>query len=137
MAITNLTSQDVLLKKDGILVGCSQSASFSVTTDVKETVCQATGAWRAIATGRKSWTSSFQALARKFGTVEEQAANVSFKQLLAELVAGTQVEIEFDVAGESFGGSGYITEISFDKPEDDFVTYSVTIEGNGEFALLP
>lgn len=51
--------------------------------------------------------------------------------------AKEEVEVQFATADVIYSGKAYISELSFDASYEDVMTYSATIEGNGDLEASP
>jgi hypothetical protein len=135
----NIIASDVVVKIDNIVVGCAQTAEFTVSREMLDSTCTATGAWKAQTPGQKSWTGSFSAIFREF-TVAEAATNVSFDDVFDLVDDGTLVTIEYATTPNGvtrYSGEAYVSEIKFSKPEKDSVTWSASYQGNGPLTRIP
>ena len=132
-----INAADVVVKVNNIIVGCAQSAQFTVSREMDEATCSASNGWRQVSPGIKSWNGSFTAVFRNF-TVAEEATEVSFDDLFDLLDDGTEVTVEYSrkVGGKRYNGKAYISEVSYDQPDTGTVSWTANYEGNGEFTLL-
>lgn len=132
---TIINAVDVVIKSNDIVIGCAQSAEFMVSREMDEAVCSASGGWKQVSPGMKSWSASFGALYRTF-TTQEAATNVSFDDIFDLLDDGTPVVVEFgkaDGTGTRYTGEAFISEIKYTQPEKGAVTWSANYAGNGAF----
>jgi Phage tail tube protein len=134
-SIVNAT--DVVVKVNSVIVGCAQSAEFTVSREMDEATCSASGGWKQVSPGQKSWSGSFSAVLRNFTTAEE-AANVSFDEILDLLDDGTEVTVEYSriAGGKRYSGQAYLSEVSYSQPDKGAVTWSANYEGNGAFVTI-
>ena len=136
--ISIVNAKDVVVKVNDIVVGCAQSADFTVTREMDEATCAASGGWRQVSPGEKSWSGSFSAVFRAFTTAEEEATNASFDDLFDMLDDGTEVTIEYSriAGGKRYTGQAFISEVSYSQPESGVVTWTASYTGNGAFQAL-
>ncbi|MBC6988934.1 phage tail tube protein [Hymenobacter sp. BT491] len=128
-----VNAKDIVITVDDIVVGCAQSADFTVEADMDAATCAASGGWDQVSSGRKRWSGSISALYRKFET-GEQAANISYEDVFDLITEGTKVSITYgtNVTGDTrFGGDAYISNLGFSQPESGNVTWSADLTGTG------
>lgn len=130
---TPINAKDVVIKIDDVVVGCTQSADFTVERDMDSSVCDASGAWEEVSPGRMRWSGSINALYRRFAT-NEAAANTGYADIYDLLTEGTKVSISYgtNVTGDTrFQGDAYVSNLGFGKPESGNVTWSASLTGSG------
>lgn len=123
-----------LLIADTELVG-EVSNSISSSADIIDVSSKASGRERNILPGRVAESISFESLA------DDTSADYGFATALAALNAGTKVTFKImrtDALGvqvdpsEQTTGSGYITSLTQDNPDNDRSTMSGTLEIDDE-----
>ncbi|MBX0290111.1 phage tail protein [Hymenobacter sp. HSC-4F20] len=132
-----INATDVVVKANNIVVGCAQSADFTVSREMDEATCSSSGGWKQVSPGQKSWSGSFSAVFREF-TSGETATNVSFDTIFDLLDDGTEVTIEYTKAaagGKRYTGQAFISEVSYSQPDKGAVTWTANYEGNGAFTV--
>ncbi|WP_071884448.1 phage tail tube protein [Hymenobacter sp. APR13] len=135
---TIINAVDVVIKVDDVVVGCAQSAEFTMSREMDEASCAASGGWKQVSPGQKSWSASFAALYRSF-TVAEDATQVSFDELFDKLDDGVAVTLEFGkvvTGGTRYSGEAYVSEIKYSQPDKGNVTWNANFTGNGEFVKI-
>lgn len=134
-SIVNATN--VVIKIDNVVVGCADSASFTVSRAMDEATCSASNGWKQVSPGQKSWSGSFGAVFREF-TEEESGTEVTFDRLFELLDEGTEVTVEYTKksGGSRYTGKAYVSEINYDQPESGAVTWGANYEGSGAFEIL-
>lgn len=129
-----LNATDVVVRIDNVVVGCAQSVDITVSRALDPATCSASGGWAQSSPGERSWSGSIGAVARTFETGEE-AANISYDDLLTILTDGTKVELEFSLGTtKRYGGFAYVSELAFSKPETGVCTWNASFTGDGEYA---
>lgn len=134
-SIVNAT--DVVVKVNNVIVGCAQSAEFTVSREMDEATCSASGGWKQVSPGQKSWSGSISAVFRSF-TDAESATEVTLESVYELLDDGTEVAIEYTRAtagGKRYTGQAFVSELSYSQPDKGAVTWSANFEGNGAFTI--
>lgn len=131
-----IDASDIQLKVNGTLFGCSQAADITISREMNDVVCQATGAWGSKAPGLKTWSASLNAYFREFVTAD--GTQIGIKDLYDALDDGVLVTVEFtNTAGATkMTGSAYVSELKFSKPDKSSCTYSVSLQGEGAFTIV-
>ena len=122
---------------DKVIV-CSTSCTLSANVDTIEVACKndgsgsATGKWKNILPGNKSWEVSAEAL-----YVESSTSGATARDLFNEMVSGNKVSLTFSKKSTATGdllytGEAYITSWSVNAPDGDVSTFSATFTGTGE-----
>lgn len=139
---SKLTATDLVFYKDDIAFGCAQSANLSVSREMIEAVCAASGNYREVTPGRISWEGSVEALWRIAATADE-ATNVTAKDIFSDMVAGTSFEVRFGVAdgstipqGYQLVGTAYWNSFEPSYSVDDNQTFSASFTGTGALTLV-
>lgn len=135
---TNINAIDVIFSIADTVVGCTQSASFSVDRNMTNVTCGASGNWTEKSPGRMDWSGSVSAILRKF-TAPEEADNVSIFDIFEILTEGTLVDVEYgtNVTGDKrFKGQAYVSNLAYDQPEEGVVTWSAELAGSGALGVV-
>ncbi|UOR07162.1 phage tail protein [Hymenobacter aerilatus] len=133
-----INATDVVTYIGDTVVGCAQSMDVTVARTIDPATCSSSGGWAQGSPGERSWSGSIGAIARVFPTAEE-AANISYKDMLSTLVDGTEVDFEFTLGGEQgerYGGKAYLSNLALSKPETGTVTWTADFTGNGPYGLI-
>jgi hypothetical protein len=133
-----INAVNVVVKIGSKVLGCAQSADWTVTRDMDEATCSASSGWKQYSPGQMAWTGSVNGLYREF-TAAELATNVALDELFDTLVDGTAVTVSYekkDGTGSKYSGEAYISEIKYSQPEKGAVTWSATFTGNGAFTRI-
>lgn len=133
---TPINATDVVIKVGDVVVGCAQSADFTVSREMNDATCAASGGWSQFSPGQKSWNGSIGAIYREF-TAAETATNFGFDDIFDLLDEGTLVTVEYThaMAGITsptrYSGEAYVSEVKWSKPDKGPVTWSGSFAGSG------
>ena len=114
------------------------SMSVNSSVDAIETSSKAGGRVRTLLPGRVAENISFESLA------DDESADYGYDDAYTAMAAGTEVSFEImrvDSTGsqvdgsEKITGSGYITSLTQDNPDNDRSTMSGTIEVDDELTV--
>jgi hypothetical protein len=134
----NINATDVVVKIDGVIVGCARSAEFTVSREMDEATCAASGGWKQVSGGQLSWTGSFTAYLRDL--TDADGANMSFEDAFDLVVEGTEVTVEYarKIAGTAkrYSGKALVTEVKYTQPEKGTVEWSANYTGNGALVKI-
>ena len=129
---SEVLATNVVIKIDGKVFSCAQSASFSTKRAMIAVPCQANGKFSKQIPGMESWDGSISAIVRVFDTAE-LATNVTLRDIYTKLREGTAVEMEYElggVAGYVFSSSAYLSNVDISIPEGDgVVTWTAGLVG--------
>jgi len=106
-----------------------------------EATCAASGGWKQVSPGQKSWNGSIGAIYREF-TAAEVATNFGFGDLLDLLNDGVAVTVEYThtAAGVTspirYSGDAYVSEVKWTKADKGAVTWSGSFTGSGPFGRV-
>lgn len=104
----------------------SVSQSFNMAT--RDTSNKDSGGWRELREAQKSWSMSGEGLFAEDSTY-------GYEDLFDVLVARTQVTVKQTNSNSGdveYSGSAYITSLERTAPNEDNITFSITLEGTGE-----
>lgn len=133
MAGTTIAGNKVRLYVGTIMVGCATSASLSLTKEMLDAACKASGDWSESTPGMKSWTASLEGVYKQYDTTEE-TTNTSVLDFFTLFNDDTKLTIKFgtDVTGDTrFSGECYITDLEITGADGENATYSVEMTGTG------
>jgi len=130
---SEVLATNVVIKIDGKVFGCAQSASFSTKFAMVSVPCQANGAFSKQIPGMESWDGSISAIVRVFDTAE-LATNVTLRDIYSlKLRAKAPVDIEYQLGGLDgyvFTSSAYLSNVDVAIPEGDgVVTWTANLVG--------
>ncbi|WP_242278584.1 phage tail tube protein [Bacillus cereus group sp. BfR-BA-01313] len=117
---------DVIVKvgSPAVAVGGQSGAEISRSMNVIETTDKTSGGWVTKIGGTKEWSTELEAF-MVTGDAGFTALNKAFKDR-------TEVDVEVAIGGITFKGKALISDFPLSAPQDDAVTFSVTLEGTGE-----
>ncbi|MGD2330679.1 phage tail tube protein [Bacillus amyloliquefaciens] len=117
---------DVIVKvgEPSIAVGGQSGATINRSMNVIETTDKTSNGWVTKIGGTKEWSVEMDAF-MVVGDAGYKAMNQAFKDR-------AEVDVEVEVAGFLFQGKALISDFPIEAPQDDAVTFSVTLEGTGE-----
>lgn len=105
------------------------SNSLSFTTDMIDVTTKSSGT-------HKEYLPQWQDLTIDFeGIYTVTASTAGFEDLLTSKLAGSAVSWEFGTTASGtpkWSGTGYITGLDVDAPQDDKVTFSGSIQNTGD-----
>lgn len=122
---------DVLVKTGtpAEVVGGQSGATINRSMNVIETTDKTSNGWVTKIGGTKEWSVELEAF-MVVGDAGFVALNTAFKNR-------TEVDVEVAVAGITFAGKALISDFPIELPQDDAVTFSITLEGTGELLETP
>jgi predicted secreted protein len=130
MATTGIVNGTLMcIYVNTVKVAVLTSNSFSQSRGTRETANKSSATWMTRIPVRGSWSASGSAYFQF-----DDTATDGFSYLKTLMDAKTQITclIGTDVVADKYySGSGYITELSADFPDDEGSTYSFSIEGDG------
>lgn len=112
---------------NGVAIAHATSHSFSPTRDMRDTTSKDSEGWRNVAPGLRSWTMSGEFLFA-------HDALTGYSSLWSKWKDGTRVQVKFSTneSGDKYySGWAYIGELPQESPNEDNVTFSMTLEGDG------
>lgn len=122
---------DVLVKvgTPSVVVGGQSGAEISRSMNVIETTDKTSNGWVTKIGGTKEWSVELEAF-MVVGDAGFTALNTAFKNR-------AEVDVEVAIGGITFEGKALISDFPLSAPQDDAVTFSVTLEGTGELVETP
>lgn len=122
---------DVLVKTGtpSVVVGGQSGATINRSMNVIETTDKTSNGWVTKIGGTKEWSVELEAF-MVIGDAGFTALNTAFKNR-------AEVDVEVAVAGITFAGKALISDFPIELPQDDAVTFSITLEGTGELLETP
>ncbi|MFC6998072.1 phage tail tube protein [Rufibacter roseus] len=130
MAVNVLNAQDVIITKDGIVVGCAQSGSLEMSKEELDAVCAASGGWSESSEGRKSWNMSVDSLLRE-ATDADAATNHTFHDAFDLFDTGGIVEVQWQIGSFTYTGQAFMSSLSLSYSSTDAQTWSSSLRGTG------
>lgn len=130
---SEILATNVVIKIEGKVYGCAQSASFSTKFSSIAVPCARNGAFAKTVPGIESWDGSLTAIVTTFTAGAETTANVSLRDIYTKLREKALVDIEYELGGLDgfvFSSKAYLTNVDISVPEGDgVVTYSTGLVG--------
>jgi TP901-1 family phage major tail protein len=117
---------DVLVKvgSPAQVVGGQSGATINRSMNVIETTDKTSNGWVTKIGGTKEWSIELEAF-MVVGDAGFTALNTAFADR-------SEVDVEMAVGGIIFKGKALISDFPLEAPQDDAVTFSITLEGTGE-----
>jgi TP901-1 family phage major tail protein len=120
-------------------IAFATSHKVSIKRGTRETSSKDSGKWTSKKASRMDWTITADA------GYTNDAASFSYQDLYALMVAGTPVDVAsclatgtapgwVKAATDVYSGKAIITALDKDAKDNDNVTFSITLEGDGEYA---
>lgn len=114
---------------------CETTSGFDFsreTTTAPRTKCDTNANGQSVILQGYTWSMSFDAIADS----EPTAGQVTYKEMQAYAVGGTLLYVRQQDAASSADvyqqGTCYLTELSSEHPNEDYVTFSGTFTGHGD-----
>jgi hypothetical protein len=128
-----VNAKDVIFAFNGIVIGCAQATTLTVTQAIDAATCTASGAWSQGSPGVKSWTASVNAIYRQFDSTSAPL-NVSGDDVFDAIDSGAEIDIEYGLnttGSVRYRGKAFVSNWTLSKPETGNVTWSADLTGNG------
>jgi TP901-1 family phage major tail protein len=131
MPTQKIAGVDVLVKvgNPAVVVGGQSGATINRSMNVIETTDKTSNGWVTKIGGTKEWSVELEAF-MVVGDAGFQALNDAFKNR-------EEVDVECAVGDITFKGKALISDFPIEAPQDDAVTFSITLEGTGELIEEP
>mgnify|MGYP003115306609 CR=1 FL=1 len=113
------------------IIGGSTGCSVNFTQEAIDTTNKESGGRKAFINGVSSWTVDCE----QFYSVD---TTIKPSTLYAALDAGNKVSIKFylssgQTGAKKYQGKGFITALTLNAPNGEFATYSLSLQGTGQF----
>jgi predicted secreted protein len=122
-----LNGTNVILAKSGTVFAASTSCSLEVSSDQIDITNKSSGFRKQYAYGFKSFTISCEGLI----TLD----NYDYFDMLTDQENNTQISVTLTLDSRVFSGTCNIESVSVDGPVEGVATYSVTLQGTGDYTL--
>jgi predicted secreted protein len=122
-----LNGTNVILAKSGTVFAASTSCSLEVSSDQIDITNKSSGFRKQYAYGFKSFSISCEGLI----TLE----NYDYFDMLTDQENNTQISVTLTLDSRVFSGTCNIESVSVDGPVEGVATYSVTLQGTGDYTL--
>jgi TP901-1 family phage major tail protein len=128
MSGQKIAGVDILVKvgTPAVVVGGQSSATINRSMEVIETTDKTSGGWVTKIGGIKEWSVDMDAF-MCVGDAGYKALNDAFKNR-------ETVDVETAIGDTLYKGKALISDFPIEAPQDDAVTFSITLEGDGELA---
>lgn len=132
---------DILIKIDDEVVALQRGATLNRSAETYDTTTKTSGGWKEFVASLKEWSIDCDGLY----TLPKASGTSSFRALEDAFVNGEPVAVEFALATETgvtagdtigFSGLAYIVDFPLEAPQDDSLTFSVTLQGTGELTEI-
>lgn len=115
---------DILVKSGTAIIGGQSGATLNRSMNVIETTDKTSNGWVTKIGGTKEWSIELEAF-MVMGDAGFTAMNKAFKDR-------AEVDVEMAVGGITYKGKALVSDFPIEAPQDDAVTFSITLEGTGE-----
>ncbi|MHC5291076.1 hypothetical protein CHCC14819_0440 [Bacillus licheniformis] len=115
---------DILVKTNDTIVGGQSGCTINRSMNVIETTDKTSNGWVTKIGGTKEWSVEMDA----FMIV----GDAGYKLLSQAFKDRAEVDVECEIAGILHQGKALISDFPIEAPQDDAVTFSITLEGSGE-----
>ena len=132
---------DILIKVDNEVIALQKGAKLNRSADTIENTTKSSAGWKEYEASFKSWSVDCNGLY----TLPTASGNASFRTLEDAFLNGDHLTVEFVLAddtelatGDTSGYTGevIITDFPLDAPQDDSVTFSVSLLGTGALSEI-
>ncbi len=122
---------DIIVKvgSPAIAVGGQSGATINRSMNVIETTDKTSNGWVTKIGGTKEWSTELESF-MVIGDAGYTALAKAFKDR-------AEVDVECAVGDIDFKGKALISDFPIEAPQDDAVTFTVTLEGTGELVETP
>lgn len=128
-----VNAKDVIFAYNGIVIGCAQATTLTVSQAIDAATCTASGAWSQGSAGIKNWTANVSAVYRTFDA-NSAALNVGADDVFDAIESGAEIDVEYGlntVGNSRYRGKAFVSNWTLSKPETGVVTWSADLTGNG------
>lgn len=117
---------DILVKvgTPSIVVGGQSGATLNRSLSTIDTTDKTSNGWVTKVAGTKEWSMELESFL-VVGDAGFTALNKAFKD-------GAEIDVEMAIGGINYEGKALISDFPIEAPQDDAVTFTVTLEGTGE-----
>jgi predicted secreted protein len=122
-----LNGTNIILRKSGTVFAASTSCSLEVSSDQIDITNKSSGFRKQYAYGFKSFSISCEGLI----TLE----NYDYFDMITDQENNTQISVTFTIGSNVFSGTCNIESVSVDGPVEGVATYSVTLQGTGDYSI--
>jgi len=112
-----------------VAVGGQSGATLNRSMNSIDTTDKTSNGWVTKVAGTKEWSMDLESFL-VVGDVGFTSLNTAFKN-------GSEIDVEMEIGGIVYEGKALISDFPLEAPQDDAVTYSVSLEGTGELLESP
>lgn len=122
---------DILVKvgSPSVVVGGQSGCTINRSMNVIETTDKTSNGWVTKIGGIKEWSTELEAF-MVVGDAGYTAISKAFKDR-------AEIDVEVAIGGNTLKGKALISDFPIEAPQDDAVTFSITLEGTGELVEAP
>ncbi|WP_324658927.1 phage tail tube protein [Bacillus cereus] len=122
---------DILVKvgSPAVVVGGQSGCTINRSMNVIETTDKTSNGWVTKIGGIKEWSTELEAF-MVIGDAGYTAISKAFKDR-------AEIDVEVAIGGNTLKGKALISDFPIEAPQDDAVTFSITLEGTGELVESP
>lgn len=129
--MSKVAGVDVLVKVHNgtsyVVVGGQTGATLNRSASTIDTTNKSSGGWTEVITHLKEWSVDFDGFVM-LGDEGQELLETSFENNSAVKVE-VRVGADNDANGYTLSGDGYITDFPVELPQDNCVTYSLSVAG--------
>lgn len=128
--MAQINGNEVLITVDGTTISCSLSNDLTVSRDTIDITTKCSSNWQEVMAGRMSWSTSVEG-------VYDTTKSYNWSEFFTDITDGSEVTVRFGDGGGQESGKAYwtgnaiITNISLSAPQDDRVTFTADLTGDG------
>ena len=124
----------ILLKVEGNVIEALTTNSFESSTDMIECTSKSSGRFKEFIPGEMGATIAFEGKYNDTGT----GSNLTMADLMGYYTAGTKIDFVMGgttASNEIVEGEGYLSDITWDAPQNEITTFSGSIQVSGTWTL--
>lgn len=128
--MAKIAGVDVLVKVEDsgspgsyLTLGGQKGAKLNRKVGTFETTSKDSSGWKEFLASFKEWSVDCDGFV--------VASDTAFGQLETHFNAGTNVSVQFTLDSKVYTGTAIITDFPLEMPQDDAVTFSLTLQGTG------
>lgn len=122
-----INGTNVILRKSGTVFAASTSCTLEVSSDQVDVTNKSSNRKKEFIYGFNGWTVSCDGLI----TLDDY----DYFDMLTDQKNNTQISVTFTVDGKVISGTCNIESVSVDGPVEGVATYSVSLQGTGDYTL--
>ncbi|MGE7976602.1 phage tail tube protein [Bacillus cereus] len=117
---------DILVKvgSPAIAIGGQSGCTINRSMNVIETTDKTSNGWVTKIGGIKEWSTELDSF-MVIGDAGYKALSDAFKNR-------TEIDVEVAIGGITYKGKALLSDFPIEAPQDDAVTFTITLEGTGE-----